>query len=291
MKVLITGAKGQLGNNVRIEMQAAGCEVIAVDVDDLDLLKTELIADQISEYNADWVINCAAYTQVDRAEDEPDMAFSINRDAAREIATGVSRTNGNLLHISTDYIFDGKKNTPYKEDDEAKPLSIYGASKLEGENEIRLILPNALILRTAWVYGVFGNNFVKTILQLASNRSELKIVSDQVGSPTWAFDIARTIAALINMNESGTYNFTSQAEVSWYDFACEILNNARQLDYKIVTENVVPISTSEYPAKAVRPKYSALSNEKINNLLGSGPEWKKSLYSMISLLKNTNPAH
>ena len=289
VKVLVTGAQGQLGQDVMQQLQASGYETIGLSREDLDLSLIEAIADKIAAYNADWVVNCAAYTQVDKAEEDTELAFRINRDAAGEIAKGVARTQGKLFHISTDYVFDGKKSSPYKEDDDVNPLSVYGRSKLEGENEIKKILPNAIILRTAWVFGEHGNNFVKTILRLASNKQELRVVNDQVGSPTWTIDIAKAISVLINNDEQGTYHFTSEGEVSWYDVACEVISLARQLKYKVVTENILPISTDEYPVSATRPAYSVLSDEKIKEVIGIEiPVWKESLYSMMQLYKSNH---
>lgn len=289
MKVLVTGAKGQLGQDVLKKLQDSGHEVIEASRENLDLSILESVADRIAEYNADWVVNCAAYTQVDKAEEDVESAFRINRGAAKEIARGVEHTQGKLLHISTDYVFDGKKSSPYKEDDNTNPLSIYGRSKLEGEHEIKKILPNAIILRTAWIFGEHGNNFVKTILRLASEKRELHVVNDQIGSPTWTVDIAKAIVELIDKNEQGVYHFSSEGEVSWYDVACEVVNIAKQLNYEIKTENILPISTDEYPTLAKRPEYSVLSNIKIKEIMKSGiPDWKTSLYSMMKLYKHNN---
>jgi dTDP-4-dehydrorhamnose reductase len=286
VKVLVTGAKGQLGQDVLKQLQNSGWEVIAASRENLDLSLIEHVADRVAEYNADWVVNCAAYTQVDKAEEDVELAFRINRDAAKEIAKGVAHTQGKLLHISTDYVFDGWKSSPYTEDDAANPLSVYGRSKLAGEDEIKKILPNAIILRTAWIFGVHGNNFIKTILRLAAEKQELRVVNDQIGSPTWTVDIANAISVLIKNDEHGVYHFTSEGEVSWYDVACEIIDLAKQLGYEVITETVLPISTDEYPTLAVRPAYSVLSNKKIKKIMTSGmPDWKNSLYSMMKLYK------
>ena len=288
MKVLVTGANGQLGQDVMKQLQDSGYEAVATSIESFDLSLIGDIADWIAEYNADWVVNCAAYTQVDKAEEDVELAFRINRDAAKEIASGVAHTQGKLLHISTDYVFDGKKSSPYKEDDDTNPLSVYGRSKLEGEHEIKKILPNAIILRTAWIFGEHGNNFIKTILRLALDKKELRVVNDQVGSPTWTVDIAKAISVLMGNNEQGVYHFTSDGEASWYEVACEVIDLARQLNYDIKTENILPISTDEYPTLAARPAYSVLSNAKIKEIMTSGiPGWKNSLYSMMKLYKHS----
>jgi dTDP-4-dehydrorhamnose reductase len=287
VKVLVTGAKGQLGQDILKQLQNSGWEVIATSREDLDLSLIEHVADRVTEYNADWVVNCAAYTQVDKAEEDVELAFRINRDAVKEIAKGVAKTQGKLLHISTDYVFDGKKSFPYEEGDDTNPLNIYGRSKLEGEDEIKKILPNVIILRTAWVFGEHGNNFVKTILRLAAGKQELRVVNDQIGSPTWTVDIARAISVLIDNDEQGVYHFSSEGVVSWYDVAREVISLAKQLGYEVITETVLPISTDEYPTLAARPAYSVLSTKKIKkNLALEIPGWKNSLYSMMKLYKH-----
>ncbi len=185
MKVLVTGANGQLGRETVLALQAEGEDVVAIDRAELDFSDPALVAEGIAGFGADWVINCAAYTQVDKAEEDRELAFLINRDSARAVAEGVQSAGGRLLHVSTDFIFGGDQSRPYKEEDFANPLGVYGQSKWEGEQAVREVLPNAVVLRTAWVYGVHGHNFVKTMLRLAAERNELHVVvcEDHVDSP------------------------------------------------------------------------------------------------------------
>ena len=193
MRILVTGSTGQLGFEVVRAFSPSGHEIIAPERSELDFLNPGQVAERVRHFQADWVINCAAYTQVDRAESEVEQAFVINRDSAGQLAGAVAGYGGNLLHVSTDFVFDGKQSRPYREDDVARPLGVYGRSKREGEQAVRSALPEATILRTAWVYGVHGHNFVKTILRVAREGKPLRVVDDQVGSPTWARDIAGAI--------------------------------------------------------------------------------------------------
>lgn len=185
MKILVTGANGQLGREAVLAFTSQGHDVTGIDREELDLAGAGDIAVAIAAYRADWIINCAAYTQVDQAEEETALAFSVNRDAARAIAQGAKQGNSHLLHVSTDFIFGGRQATPYREEDQGDALSVYGVSKWEGEQAVRAVLPQAVILRTAWVYGSHGNNFVKTMLRLMAERDEIRVVDDQIGTPTW----------------------------------------------------------------------------------------------------------
>ncbi|VAW82218.1 dTDP-4-dehydrorhamnose reductase [hydrothermal vent metagenome] len=285
MTILVTGANGQLGRELVLALQAGGDPFIAIGRDELDLSRPDTVAAAIADYAADWVINCAAYTHVDKAEEEPELAFIVNRDAARAVAEGVKLGGGHLLHVSTDFIFDGEKSHPYRESDATNPLGVYGRSKLEGEQAVRDILPEAIILRTAWVYGVHGHNFVKTILRLASERSELRVVDDQTGTPSWTGDITRAIQALIKAEATGTYQFTNEGVASWYDFAVEIVAGAKQAGLPIVAETIRPIPTEDFPLPAKRPAYSVMSKVKIRSMLDYQiPHWRDSLQTMLSQL-------
>ncbi len=286
MKILVTGAAGQLGRELVLMLQAAGEEVVGIDQQELDLSRTDEVAESIADYGVDWVINCAAYTQVDNAEENRELAFLINRDSAKAVAMGVKRCGGRMVHISTDFIFDGKQSRPYKEDDVANPLGIYGRSKLESEHLVLEVLPEVIILRTAWVYGIHGHNFVKTILRLAAEREELKVVDDQIGTPSWTADIANAIQVLVNRDAKGTYHFTNEGVTSWYDFANSIVDMAKDLDFSIKANIVKPISTSEFPTPALRPQYSVLSKLKIRKLLDNDiPHWQQSLEKMLIQLQ------
>ncbi|NOY16384.1 MAG: dTDP-4-dehydrorhamnose reductase [Gammaproteobacteria bacterium] len=282
MTILVTGANGQLGREMVLALQADGEPCIAIGRKELDFSRPDQVADTIAGYAADWVVNCAAYTQVDKAEEERELAFTVNRDAARAVAKGVKCSDGRLLHVSTDFIFGGDSSYPYKEDDTTNPLGVYGQSKLEGEQAVREVLPEALILRTAWVYGVHGHNFVKTMLRLAAERDELRVVDDQIGTPSWTGDIVKAMRALVKENASGTFQFTNEGVTSWYDFAVEIVAGAKQAGFPVIAETIRPIPTKDFPLPAKRPAYSVLSKEKIRHVLDYPiPHWRESLHAML----------
>lgn len=285
MTILVTGANGQLGREAVLTLQADGVRCVALGRDEVDFSRPGSVAGAIADYAADWVINCAAYTGVDSAESDREQAFTVNRDAARAVAEGVRRSGGRLLHVSTDFVFDGEKSRPYKEDDATAPLGIYGRSKLEGEQAVREVIPDAVILRTAWVYGVHGRNFVKTILRLATEREELRVVDDQIGTPSWTADIVKAMRRLMAVEAVGTYHFTNEGTASWYDFAREIVEFARQAGFPVVAGRIVPIPTEEFPTPARRPAYSVLSKVRIRAALDYQiPHWRSSLHAMLKQL-------
>jgi dTDP-4-dehydrorhamnose reductase len=274
-----------LGRETILALQADGVDCVAVGRGEVDFSRPEKVARAIGDYAADWVINCAAYTKVDKAEEERELAFTVNRDAARAVAEGVKRSGGRLLHVSTDFIFSGEQSHPYKEDDPTGPLGVYGQSKLAGEQAVRQVMPDALILRTAWVYGLHGNNFVKTILRLAAERQDLRVVDDQIGTPSWTADIVKAMRRLIAVDAAGTYQFTNEGVASWYDFAYEIVAYAGQIGMPVVAERIRPISTEEFPLPAARPAYSVMSKGKIRDVLGYQiPYWRDSLHAMLDQL-------
>jgi dTDP-4-dehydrorhamnose reductase len=286
VRVLVTGGTGQLGHEVARDFGLQGHEVFAPTREQLNLENPEEVATVARSYAADWVINCGAYTQVDKAESEPDKAFTVNRDSPAALAKSVADYGGRLLQVSTDFIFDGTQTTPYAEHDRANPLGVYGQSKLEGELAVLDALPGATVLRTAWVYGVYGNNFVKTMLRVAATGKPLRVVNDQVGSPTWTTDITAAILALVGKDQTGVFNYTNAGETSWHGFATAILEEAAALGFDIKTELIEPIPTSEYPTPAVRPAYSVLDTSKIRNCLDwSIPHWRDSLKNMLKELK------
>jgi len=288
MKILVTGSTGQLGHEVVRVLKADGMDVTEVGSRELDFCHPEGVKKWVSGFKADWVVNCAAYTKVDMAEQEPDKAFLINHDATAALAEGVKSYAGQLLHISTDFIFDGRQSHPYLEGDVPAPMNIYGESKLAGEQAVLDLLPEAIILRTAWVYGGHGNNFVKTMLKFASERNEIQVIDDQLGSPTWTWDIAEVICTLINSNASGIYNFTNEGVASWYDLASEVIAVAKQLGYQVKTSHVRPIPACDYKTLAARPAYSVLSKRKIRAALNYNiPHWRESLREMLTQLRRT----
>ncbi|TRV14952.1 MAG: dTDP-4-dehydrorhamnose reductase [Microcystis wesenbergii Mw_MB_S_20031200_S109] len=288
-KVLLIGAKGQVGQELQVTLPQWG-EVISIGREELDLTNSEKISQLIREIHPDYLVNAAAYTAVDKAETEPDLAYSINAIAPKIMAESAEKIKAKFLHISTDYVFDGRKNTPYLESDLTNPLGVYGQSKLRGEEEIKTVNSQAIILRTAWVYGSYGkSNFVKTMLRLGKEREELKVVVDQVGSPTWSKDIATAITQLlINVdNPAGIYNFTNSGVASWFDLTKAIFEEAKISGIPLKIQRVIPITTAEYPTPAVRPAYSVLSGQKISQQLGYiPPYWRDSLKAMLNQLFN-----
>ena len=288
-KVLLIGAKGQVGQELQLTLLQLG-EVISIGREELDLTNSEKISQLIREIHPDYLVNAAAYTAVDKAESEPELAYYINAKAPKIMAESAEKIQAKFLHISTDYVFDGRKNTPYLETDLTNPLGVYGQSKLRGEEEIKTVNSQAIILRTAWVYGSYGkSNFVKTMLRLGKEREELKVVVDQVGSPTWAKDIATAIThLLINVdNPPGIYNFTNSGVASWFDLTKAIFEEAKISGIPLKIQRVIPITTAEYPTPAVRPAYSVLSGQKISQQLGYiPPYWRDSLKAMLNQLFN-----
>ena len=282
--ILLIGCNGQVGTQLRKTLQPYS-NLIPVARPVVELAQPETIKDLIKQHQPEIIINAAAYTSVDKAESEPELANAVNAIASKVLAQEAEKLPASLIHISTDYVFDGKSSSHYGEEDSTKPLSVYGKTKLAAGQAIRSSCSNHIILRTAWVYGVAGkSNFVKTMLRLGAEKPELKIVADQIGSPTRAKDIAQTIASLIsnNSDRSGTYLYTNSGVASWYDFAVAIFEEARLLDFPLKIERIIPITTSEYPTAATRPSYSVLNCGKISALMETiPPHWRQSLREML----------
>lgn len=290
-RILITGCTGQLGQELQRTLAPIG-EVIGVDRTTVDLSQETSIRQRLVEVKPDLIVNAAAYTAVDKAETETELAQAVNAIAPTVMAEEAQRLGATLIHVSTDYVFDGRKNTPYTEDDVTNPIGVYGQTKLEGEEGIRKTCPNHLILRTAWVYGTSGKvNFVKTMLRLFAEREEVRVVADQVGSPTWAADLAQAIATLLSQPSqesaqpnlpTGTYHYTNSGVASWYDFAVAICEEAKPLGFPLKVQRIAPIATADYPTPAKRPAYSVLSGKKISAVLGSHPpHWRQALRQML----------
>lgn len=285
--ILITGSKGQLGNELKVVSENYyGYDFIFTDIDTLDLTSQEKTSEFIKKSKPDWIINCAAYNLVDKAETEPDKALLVNGTAVKNITEVIRGSECRFIHLSTDYIYDGQSNVPYNEYVTPNPLSSYGRSKLAGE-KYALLHPGSMIIRTSWLYSSFGNNFVKTILRHAAEKESLKVVFDQTGTPTYAADLAEAIMHIISgvirnqvaMN-SGLYNYSNEGVCSWYDFASEIINDAG-LNCK-----VLPVLSKDYPQAAQRPKYSVMDKSKIKENYGlSIPHWRSSLIRCMKLLK------
>ena len=276
MKILLTGRSGQVGWELQRTLAPLG-NVVATGSRELDLAGADALRKRIREIRPEIIVNAGAYTQVDRAESEPGIAMKINGTAPGILAEEAARLGALLVHYSTDYVFDGKKNGPYAEEDETNPLSVYGRTKLMGEEAIRNAGARHLIFRTSWVYGMRGHNFLLTILRLAGEREELRIIDDQIGAPTWSRMIAEaTSIALAGFREGleGTYHLASSGATSWYGFAQAILESS-PLEKK---PKLFPIPTEDYPLPAPRPKNSRLSSEKLHSAFGiSLPDWQSCL--------------
>lgn len=281
MNILVTGCYGQLGRELQ---RLASCSLehqwFFTDVDTLDITDPDAVERCFSEHRIGVCVNCAAYTAVDKAEDEPQLAALVNATAPKILAEACLKHQALLVHISTDYVFDGNANEPYKVDDPIHPQSVYGDTKAEGERFIRESGCNHLIVRTAWLYSSTGKNFVRTMLQLADTRPEINVVNDQRGCPTWAHDLAQALLTLVNHYGTApvqeTFHFTNEGDITWYDFACAIMEIAGK------TCKVNPIATDQYPAKAHRPAYSVLDLSKIKEVTGMEiPHWRDSLKQCI----------
>lgn len=281
MNILVTGANGQLGNEMRIVSQGSSDRYIFTDVDELDITNRDAVMNFVKENDIKVVVNCAAYTNVDKAEDDEATAELINAQAVEYLAEACKANDATLIHISTDYVFGGNEgNTPRTEDEPVNPTGAYGRTKLHGEQAIHKVRCNYLIIRTAWLYSEFGNNFVKTMRKLTSERDDLKVVFDQVGSPTYALDLAEVIMKFIETGSAcGIYHFSNEGVISWYDFAkeiCELSGNKCDIQ---------PCHSNEFPSKVKRPSYSVLDKTKIKNKLNiTIPHWKESLKKCIKNL-------
>ncbi len=283
--VLVTGASGQLGQSFALISPAyKSIDFNFVTRKDLDLNSSENINAYLNSADCNIIINCAAYTGVDKAESEVDVANQINHLAVKQLAEICKVRNIHLIHFSTDYVFNGNNNKPYIENDKVDPINIYGKTKLKGEEALIEINPKGLIIRTSWVYSEFGNNFVKSILRLGAERDKLNIVSDQIGSPTYAVDLARVVLFIIQHQyfedmyvEANTYHYSDEGVASWYDFTKEIL------DIKNIECSVNPIETKDYPTAALRPYYSLFNKSKIKETFGVEiPYWKDTLKVCLS---------
>jgi len=290
MRILLIGAKGQLGWEILRQAPDSACNCIGIDIAEADLTDPGQVDRVIAATGPDLLINAAAYTQVDAAETDVRAAFAVNRDAAAHLAAACATAHIPMVHISTDFVFDGKKTTPYMETDPVAPLSVYGQSKAAGEEVVRRTLDQHLIIRTAWLYGVHGHNFVKSMLRLGREKRELGVVSDQIGCPTFAADIAAALLSIAHRIQShsqipwGTYHLCGHGIVSWHGFAQRIFKIAYRLDL-VAAVKVIPISTAEYPTPAPRPAFSAMSCEKINTGFGiESPPWQDSLENMLKQL-------
>ena len=285
MTILVTGGNGQLGRAMRLASAESRHRYIFTDIEELNIVSAEAIEAFFSREGVDVVVNCAAYTAVDLAEDEESIADNINHRAVALLAEACKHHNATLIHISTDYIFDGKATTPYAEESSPAPINAYGRTKWAGEEAIAESGCRAIILRTQWLYSEFGRNFLKTMLTLFASRDKVRVVADQIGTPTYAGDLAEAICAIIEegkIEECGTYHYSNLGECSWYDFAAEIARVSGCDKCK-----VSPCTTAEHPTKATRPQYSVLDKSKFMATFDTSiPEWRESLAKCIKRLNN-----
>lgn len=281
-KILVTGSNGQLGKELReASVRFPQHEFLFLSREDLPIHHFELVRNTFDAFGPDYCINCAAYTAVDRAETEQDLAFLINAESVGILAAVAHERHCKFIHISTDYVFPGNAESPYVETDVTGPVSVYGKSKLQGEQQAQQQDPDCVIIRTSWVYSKFGNNFVKTMLRLMKERPEINVVSDQRGCPTWAADLADFILEIVSCSawHPGIYHYSNEGEITWYEFAvaiAEVMNSSCKVN---------PIPTASYPTPAQRPAYSVMSKEKVKQVYGIlPPEWKIGLVKCMAQL-------
>ncbi len=288
MNILVTGANGQLGNEMRIVSRGSKDQYIFTDVAELDITDAAAVEKMVTDNKVEVIINCAAYTNVDKAEDDYDLAELLNATAVKNLATAIKQNDGTLIHISTDYVFGGtKNNTPCGEDEPANPTGVYGVTKLHGEQAIEAVGCKHLIIRTAWLYSEFGKNFVKTMLNLTATKPSLNVVFDQVGSPTYAYDLAQAIFTIVENRKyegkDGIYHYSNEGVCSWYDFTKMI---AEYAGHPVC--DIQPCHSNEFPSKVVRPSYSVLDKTKIKNTFGILiPYWTDSLKTCMKNINST----
>ena len=272
MKVLVTGVKGQLGYDVVRELEKRQIEAVGVDVEEMDITDAAQVETVIRNVNPDAVIHCAAYTAVDAAEDNEELCRRVNAQGTENVAKVCQEMDLKMMYISTDYVFDGQGTRPWEPDDERDPLNVYGQTKYEGELAVEKYVEKFFIVRIAWVFGVNGKNFIKTMLNLGKTHDKLTVVNDQTGSPTYTYDLARLLADMIQTDKYGRYHATNEGICTWYEFACEIFRQAG------MDVEVAPVTSDEYPAKAKRPANSRMSKKKLDeNGFELLPSWQDAL--------------
>lgn len=281
MRVLVTGVKGQLGYDVVNELEKRGHIAVGVDVEEMDITDANAVNNVIKESNVGAVVHCAAYTAVDAAEDNKELCMKINVEGTENIAKVCKELDIKMIYISTDYVFDGMGERAWEPDDEVTtPLNVYGLSKYEGELAVKKHLDKFFIVRIAWVFGVNGKNFIKTMLRLGEERGAVSVVNDQFGSPTYTYDLARLLVDMLETDKYGIYHATNEGICTWYEFACEIFKVAK-LDVK-----VTPVDSNEFPSKAKRPTNSRMSKDKLTeNGFERLPSWQNALERYVEILK------
>ena len=285
MKIFVTGVKGQLGFDVVNELNKRGHEPIGVDIDELDITNEQDVITMIDVVRPDGVIHCAAWTAVDDAEDNYDKVMEVNAKGTEYIAKACKELDVPMIYISTDYVFNGEGTTPWKPDDKREPLNVYGESKYRGELAVEELLDKYYIVRIAWVFGQNGNNFINTMLNLGKTHDKLTVVDDQIGTPTYTYDLARLLVDMIETDKYGTYHATNEGEyISWYDFTVEIMKQASKCDDTYKKVEVSPVSSDAYPAKAKRPSNSRMDKSKlVENGFEPLPDWKDALNRYLEI--------
>ncbi len=287
MKFFVTGAKGQLGYDVMLELEKRGVDAVGVDIDEMDITDGDSVEKVITDENPDIVIHCAAWTAVDLAEDEDkqEKVRLVNVVGTENIAKVCKKLNCKMIYISTDYVFDGQGTRPWEPDDERNPLNVYGQTKYEGELAVENLLEKYFIVRIAWVFGQNGKNFVKTMLNLGKTHDKLTVVADQVGSPTYTPDLAKLLVDMAETEKYGRYHATNEGFCSWYEFACEIFRQASEFEPVYKNVSVTPVTSDKYPSKAKRPSNSRMSKDKLTqNGFGKLPAWQDALRRYIELI-------
>jgi len=285
--IWLVGNRGMLGTELSLVLENEKTSFIGTDRE-VDITDLKILKEFVKNHSIEWIINCAAYTAVDKAEDDRDFCKVLNETGPMNIGKTAKEINAKVIHISTDYVFNGKGNKPYTEEDDTDPIGVYGTTKRDGETKLMHENEKSYIVRTAWLYGKHGPNFVKTMLRLMNEKESVSVVNDQKGSPTWAYDLAVTIAEIMIQSNNGKtipygiYHYTNEGEIAWFDFANEIYKQAK--DKGILTKNcdVKPCTSAEFPAKVTRPAYSVLDKSKIKNTLSFNiPAWNESLNDFL----------
>lgn len=280
MRILVTGVKGQLGHDVVNELEKRGHTAIGVDIDEMDITDAAAVEQGMKEANVEAVIHCAAYTAVDAAEDNIELCRRVNADGTENIAKVCRELDLKMVYLSTDYVFDGEGERPWEPDDKRDPLNVYGQTKYEGELAVEKYLEKYFIVRIAWVFGVNGKNFIKTMLRLGESNTDINVVNDQIGSPTYTYDLARLLVDMVETEKYGRYHATNEGLCTWYEFACEIF---RQAGMKV---NVHPVTSDEFPAKAKRPHNSRMSKKKLEeNGFKLLPTWQDALKRYLAVIR------
>lgn len=284
MRILVTGSDGQLGKSL-LAHSRHGLDFVGLRRSDLDITNEKAVVAMCVEHSPDWILNAAAYTAVDKAETNAEYAEALNIYGPKYLAKAATMTGSQFVHFSSDFVFDGKQSKPYTTDANPCPINVYGDTKRKGEEEVLMADPNALVIRTSWVYSQYGSNFVLTMLKLMSSREELRVVSDQIGSPTFASNLAQVAISLLEHRANSVYHYCDSGVASWYDFAIAIQEEAFDLEILDKKIPILPIATSDFPTPAQRPSFSVLDTMKTTKLIGHNQHWRAALRIMLKRYK------